>query len=69
MGRGDSRAGDRRRFGFARRRGRCVGRARGRCRWWPFTAAPRSALICSQALITRAQISAGKVPPITGPPL
>ena len=33
----------------------------------PFSAA-RSALICSQAMITLAQISAGKVPPITGPP-
>ena len=37
--------------------------------FFSLASAARSALISSQAEITLAQISAGKVPPITGPPL
>ncbi len=37
--------------------------------FFAFASAARSALMSCQAEITPAQISAGKVPPITGPPL
>ena len=50
---------------------RSRGRARYRCSrrsLSPLDSAPRSARICSQADITPAQISAGKVPPSTGAP-